>query len=240
MQTQTQAAAASAQVPATPQAPAPPQVQLPAPVITIPGPGGTTQTLTIPATSDEVEALLSQRSELASQLGNVTSRRDNLSEMIRSAPEGASRAGLEDRIRLLDQRILQLEGDLAIVGRKISSAPAELVATTENRNSDGDEFGEGLMIGGFVTLLLFPLALLYARRRWKRKLGMPARQTATESSQRFDRLEQGIEAIAIEVERVSEGQRFVTRLLSESQTPLGVSHRIPQGVAATREEPPVG
>jgi hypothetical protein len=31
----------------------------------------------------------------------------------------------------------------------------------------------------------------------------------------MERLEQGVEAIAIEVERISEGQRFVTKLLSE-------------------------
>ena len=32
---------------------------------------------------------------------------------------------------------------------------------------------------------------------------------------RLERLEQGVEAIAIEVERVAEGQRFATKLLSE-------------------------
>jgi hypothetical protein len=45
-----------------------------------------------------------------------------------------------------------------------------------------------------------------------------------------------MEAIAIEIERVSEGQRFVTRLLSESQAPLGTSHRIAQPVAAEKEQ----
>jgi hypothetical protein len=37
-----------------------------------------------------------------------------------------------------------------------------------------------------------------------------------ENAQRLERLEQGMEAIAIEIERVSEGQRFVTKLLSEA------------------------
>jgi hypothetical protein len=36
-----------------------------------------------------------------------------------------------------------------------------------------------------------------------------------EIATRLDRMEQAIEAIAVEVERVSEGQRFTTRLLSE-------------------------
>jgi hypothetical protein len=33
--------------------------------------------------------------------------------------------------------------------------------------------------------------------------------------ERFTRLEQAVEAVAIEVERISEGQRFVTRVLAE-------------------------
>lgn len=32
---------------------------------------------------------------------------------------------------------------------------------------------------------------------------------------RFDRLEQAVETIAVEIERMSEGQRFVSRLLAE-------------------------
>jgi hypothetical protein len=34
-------------------------------------------------------------------------------------------------------------------------------------------------------------------------------------SDRLQRLEHGMEAMAIEIERISEGQRFVTKLLSE-------------------------
>lgn len=45
-----------------------------------------------------------------------------------------------------------------------------------------------------------------------------------------------MEAIAIEIERVSEGQRFVTKLLSESQAPLGTSHRIGQPVSVEQKD----
>ncbi|MBX9928104.1 MAG: hypothetical protein K2X99_04250 [Gemmatimonadaceae bacterium] len=37
--------------------------------------------------------------------------------------------------------------------------------------------------------------------------------------QRMERLERGIEAISVELERVGEGQRFVTKLLAERGTP---------------------
>jgi hypothetical protein len=36
-------------------------------------------------------------------------------------------------------------------------------------------------------------------------------------SNRLERMEQAIDAVAIEVERISEGQRFTTRLLSEGR-----------------------
>jgi hypothetical protein len=39
-------------------------------------------------------------------------------------------------------------------------------------------------------------------------------------SPRLARLEQGMDAIAIEIERISEGQRFVTKLMSESRDPI--------------------
>lgn len=38
-------------------------------------------------------------------------------------------------------------------------------------------------------------------------------------SQRLERVESSIEAIAVEMERVGEGQRFVTKLLSERKLP---------------------
>ena len=38
------------------------------------------------------------------------------------------------------------------------------------------------------------------------------------SDERFSRLEQAVEAIAVEVERISEGQRFTTKLLAERAT----------------------
>jgi hypothetical protein len=37
---------------------------------------------------------------------------------------------------------------------------------------------------------------------------------------RLERMEQGIETIALEVERISEGQRFTTKLLSERGQPV--------------------
>lgn len=51
------------------------------------------------------------------------------------------------------------------------------------------------------------------------KTSAPALQPAM-SEDRMVRLEAAVEAIAIEVERISEGQRFTTRLLSENSQPI--------------------
>ena len=45
--------------------------------------------------------------------------------------------------------------------------------------------------------------------------GAPSRTELVLGDDRMNRLEQAIESIAVEVERVGEGQRFVTKLLAE-------------------------
>ncbi|MFL5565662.1 MAG: hypothetical protein ACJ77J_11265 [Gemmatimonadaceae bacterium] len=229
VQTQQQTANPS-QTPAPSPAPVPILAPAPPQAITTVGPDGQTRTLTIPRTRSEIEELRSQRQELSEQLTNVASRRRSLAEEIRNTRDASTRAGLEDRLRVLDQRILQMETDLATTGRAISSAPAELIGSAESRNAGGDHFEDGVMAGGFSVLLFMSVVLFFARRRWKRSpRGLPS-SMASESAQRLERLEHGMDAIAIEIERVSEGQRFVTKLLSESQAPPGLANRVAPAV----------
>ena len=61
-----------------------------------------------------------------------------------------------------------------------------------------------------------PIARAYARRL-EREGSRPA--LPDETQQRLERMETAIEAIAVEVERIAEGQRFTTRLLAERGTP---------------------
>jgi hypothetical protein len=72
-------------------------------------------------------------------------------------------------------------------------------------------------IGGFffTTIVLaigVPLVRSYVRRR---EAEPPASHALTD--QRLARMEQTLDALAIEVERISEGQRFVTKLLAERE-----------------------
>jgi tetrahydromethanopterin S-methyltransferase subunit G len=45
--------------------------------------------------------------------------------------------------------------------------------------------------------------------------GVPDSAGLAEMQQRLERIEQAVDAMAVEVERIAEGQRFVTRLLAE-------------------------
>jgi hypothetical protein len=56
-----------------------------------------------------------------------------------------------------------------------------------------------------------PLARAFARRMERDS----KTKLAPEVTSRLERIEQAVDAIAIEVERISEGQRFTTKLLTE-------------------------
>ena len=73
-------------------------------------------------------------------------------------------------------------------------------------------------LGAFATAIIcaigIPLSRAYSRRMdaESRNPRLPVEVTS-----RLERMEQALEAVAIEVERISEGQRFTTKLLSEGR-----------------------
>ena len=69
-----------------------------------------------------------------------------------------------------------------------------------------------------VIIIGTPLARAFARRMDRKSSGSP--QISGEISSQLAQLSQSVDAIALEVERISEGQRFTTRLLSEQKQAL--------------------
>lgn len=183
------------------------------------GPGNPAQTLPIPMTRAEIAAIRSRRSELSNQLISASNRREELAGQLRRAT-GADRAGLEQRIGVLDQRIVQLESDIAETGRQLTGAPAGFLTSTRSEGVLGGFSSGEVLAGGivFTIFVLAPLAVGASRMMWKYAAAEPVRHVIPpETSGRLERIEQAVEAIAIEVERVSEGQRFVTKLMSEAK-----------------------
>jgi hypothetical protein len=74
------------------------------------------------------------------------------------------------------------------------------------------------MFGSFVTAIIFAIGIPLARA-YGRKIEAEAKnpRIPSEVMARLERIEQAVDAVAVEVERISEGQRFTTKLLSEGK-----------------------
>lgn len=179
----------------------------------------------VPQSREAVSALRAQRSELSSQLTSALRRRESLAKQLDGAT-AAERPGLEARIQQLDARILALETDIARTGQLLAQAPGQYLS----RSEQGIRTGVGNMnidltgiIIVFTVFVLAPIAVAAARLLWKRATNPPAPAIDKETAERLRRLEMGVDAIAIEVERISEGQRFVTNLMADREhAKLGV------------------
>ncbi len=68
------------------------------------------------------------------------------------------------------------------------------------------------IIFGTMAVVLFPLMRAWGRRIEGREVA-PA--ISPDVAQRLERIERAVESIAVEVERISEGQRFVTKVLAD-------------------------
>ena len=215
-----------AQVPAAPPAPAGAPAAPGTPAIA--GVPGVTFVQTGTLSPRDVAALRSRASELANQLRSAANRRSEVQRQLRSAT-GADKAGLEQRLGVLDARIARLEGDIDENGTQLASLPANRSVAGSMPAFPGDNFARNRAMDNLVPIVivftlfvLSPIAISISRMFWKRG-SLPKHATQSPgNAQRLERMEQAIDSIAIEIERVSEGQRFVTRLMSDRQNALGV------------------
>jgi hypothetical protein len=81
----------------------------------------------------------------------------------------------------------------------------------------GEDTWVPIMAFGSMTVIAigFPLARAYAKRI---AAGSTPPTISPDTAARLERMEQAIDSIAVEVERISEGQRFATRLLAERES----------------------
>lgn len=84
------------------------------------------------------------------------------------------------------------------------------------------ETAYALFITFAVMIIGYPIAKAIGRRI--DRAGEPAKVPAAVASQ-LAQLNQAVESIAIEVERISEGQRFTTKLLSEQHQLPAPTHK---------------
>lgn len=78
------------------------------------------------------------------------------------------------------------------------------------------------LVGGTIITSVLIIAIALTRRR-PRAVDSSAIQHIAE---RLDRIEQAVDTIAVEVERVSEGQRFTAKLLAGEPLPARAAAKI--------------
>ena len=69
------------------------------------------------------------------------------------------------------------------------------------------------IVFGVAGVILFPLVRAWGKRLENR--GAPPAVMPADVTARLERIERAVESVAVEVERISEGQRFVTKVLAD-------------------------
>ena len=74
-----------------------------------------------------------------------------------------------------------------------------------------------ISVAFFTTIVVIALGIPFIRalgKRWERSSQLPP-PTSPDITARLERIEQAVEAVAIEVERIAEAQRFAAKLMAE-------------------------
>lgn len=148
----------------------------------------------------EMAVLRKELNDLAAQLvpGMTPAREEAISEQI-----SATRERLESVQEQLD--------------RALSGQPV-ITYTEERPNQSGPAIPDEVMDviqWGMITLVIIALGTPIVRMLSRRLEGRGRTESGAGSTQRMDRLEQAVDAVAIEIERISEGQRYTNKMISE-------------------------
>lgn len=180
-----------------------------------------------PATAAQMyEAQRAMRRELLTQHERLTDDRLSIAQRLRDGGNvtGADRTGLETRLTELDARIIEMEKQIQTADAAVAQAagvPGAIVTPPRPINNGPPE--EVFILGMvFLMVVAFPIAIAYSRRIWRRGAETVSPKITADITDRMTRLEQAIDTVAVEVERIGEGQRFVTNLFIESGAPLAL------------------
>jgi exonuclease VII large subunit len=205
------------QATAAPSAPAPPAT----PAAQIP----------VPTTRAELNGLVAKRSELESQLENLTERRQELyrqrQNMGRQEGQGHDNrmAVIDEQTTRIEREILELNTAIAEGMAKIPFEGGPITGTSQQinrdlvrevRNGAEDAVATSMFASVAGLLALYVLWRGFRRFIWKRKpVPAPAAISVPDQSPRLEQLQQSVDVIALEVERISEAQRFLAKVLNE-------------------------
>ena len=192
----------------------------------------------------QLEQLQARVSELRVKSGDLEVQRDQIARQRAEAKSIAEVGRYDAQYAKVQHDFNVAQAELGNLSAKMSelqhardmmqAREAQQVLTIQPPPAPVDPFDaaqlRGIEIGGFV--LMIPIVFALARRIWRG--GKRAPSFDFESSPRLQRMEQAIESIAIEVERIGEAQRFTTKVLTDRQ-PESVANRIPSAQTVRRD-----
>ena len=223
----------------------------PAPPAPSAQPGGVPSpaTVTEPTTAREMyQAARAYRTELRNQLERLEEQRSDLRRELGNTDEaitGAARAAAEARLADVNARIASLDQAVAAADQQVAAAAAVPGATVEPvrpRNAPPEEAFIIPIV--FIVFVMGPLAAAAAYRLvkhgtiWvKGSSKGPDKAMASAQQAQLERLTHTVDAMAEELERIGEGQRFLTRVLGDSSRSLLAGGAQPLPVAAPEPVP---
>ena len=187
------------------------------------------------------EALRAKREVLGEYMSRLLNRRNNVSERLNHPNVSpAERGALEQHLQELNGRIIDMEKQLHAADAEVAAAagvPGATVPDSRGGRMDGPP-EEMLIVGtSFAGIALVILATAWARRLWRGATTVVSQMPAAFEA-RLTRFEQALDAVAIEIERVSEGQRFLTKVLGDQGArALGAGAAQPVETRAGAAEP---
>lgn len=183
-----------------------------------------------PTATEMYEAARLARTELRNQRTSLEGQRRDLQQQLQRSSNSVDTKSLEARLVALDARQLDVDKQLAVADLQVASTAGVPGVIIEQRPPGPDIPPEAVLLGGLgmAMVLLIPVSIAYARRIWRRAGQSAPAQIPAELFDRMASIERGVEAVAIEVERMGEGQRFVTQLLSE-QAKRHATQALPSG-----------
>jgi hypothetical protein len=171
----------------------------------------------VQSASSMLAAMRTMRDQAVRHREQLIEQREGVVGELRGASSATEQASLARRLENLDQRIIEAEQQIhtyEMEGARLGAEAGTLVTPSSPAPWESGPPTEIVIVSLLTVFVFFPLAIAYARRLWNR--GSPAGEVRlpADVTARLDRLEAGVDTIAIEVERISEGQRFVTKLLA--------------------------
>ncbi len=185
-----------------------------------------------PSASAIYEGFKAQREVLSNQLGDLENTRRGITRQLEEVAAGSpEHKALEDRLTDVDGRIKAVDQMLAANSTQMAQAaaiPGAVVPPPPYIPHGPPE--EAYFLGGMFMIIVFlPLSVALARRIWRRSAAAVS-AFPRELADRLTRLEQTAEATSLEVERIGEGQRFLTRLLTEGEGARAIGIGVAQPV----------